>query len=51
MMSTIVEREVKKAIRKAGFRWRPYVFRHRFGVSLDASEGKGLMVGMERVES
>ena len=43
MMSTIVEREVKKAIKKAGFQWRPYVFRHRFGVSLDASEGKGLI--------
>ena len=43
MMSTIVEREIKKAIVKAGFRWRPYVFRHRFGVSLDASEGKGLI--------
>ena len=42
-MSTIVEREVKKAIKKAGFQWRPYVFRHRFGVSLDASEGKGLI--------
>ena len=43
MMSTIVEREIKKAIVKAGFSWRPYVFRHRFGVSLDASEGKGLI--------
>ncbi len=43
MMSTIVEREIKKAIVKAGFNWRPYVFRHRFGVSLDASEGKGLI--------
>ena len=43
MMSTIVEREIKKAIVKAGFKWRPYVFRHRFGVSLDASEGKGLI--------
>ena len=43
MMSTIVEREIKKAIVKAGFQWRPYVFRHRFGVSLDASEGKGLI--------
>ena len=43
MMSTIVEREVKKAIKKAGFQWRPYVFRHRFGVMLDASEGKGLI--------
>jgi integrase len=43
MMSTIVEREIKKAIVKAGFKWRPYVFRHRFGVSLDASEGKGFI--------
>ncbi|MFG1545903.1 MAG: site-specific integrase [Thermoplasmataceae archaeon] len=43
MMSTIAEREIKKAIVKAGFKWRPYVFRHRFGVSLDASEGKGLI--------
>ena len=43
MMSTIVERETKKAIVNAGFTWRPYVFRHRFGVSLDASEGKGLI--------
>ena len=43
MMSVIVEREVKKAIKKAGFQWRPYVFRHRFGVSLDASEGKGFI--------
>ena len=43
MMSAFVEREIKKAIVKAGFSWRPYVFRHRFGVSLDASEGKGLI--------
>lgn len=43
MMSTIVEREIKKAIVKAGFKWRPYVFRHYFGVNLDASEGKGLI--------
>ena len=43
MLSTTVEREIKKAIVKAGFQWRPYVFRHRFGVSLDASEGKGLI--------
>ena len=43
MESSFVEREVKKAIKKAGFKWRPYVFRHRFGVSLDASEGKGLI--------
>ncbi len=43
IMSSFVEREIKKAIVKAGFSWRPYVFRHRFGVSLDASEGKGLI--------
>ena len=43
MMSVIVEREIMKGIIKAGFKWRPYVFRHYFGVNLDASEGKGLI--------
>lgn len=41
LMTTKVESGVKKAIKNAGFNWRPYIFRHYFGVKLDMSEGRG----------
>jgi hypothetical protein len=37
----LISREIKKAITKAGFNWRPYVFRAYFATSLDIAESKG----------
>lgn len=37
----LISREIKKAIKKAGFKWRPYVFRAYFATSLDIGESKG----------
>lgn len=37
----LVSREIKKAILKAGFKWRPYVFRAYFATNLDIAESKG----------
>ena len=36
-----VSREIKKAITKAGFKWRPYVLRAYFATNLDLAENKG----------
>lgn len=37
----LVSREIKKAISKAGFKWRPYVLRAYFATNLDLAENKG----------
>ena len=37
----LVSREIKKAITKAGYKWRPYVFRSYFATALDIAESKG----------
>ena len=37
----LVSREIKKAIIKAGFKWRPYVLRAYFATNLDLAENKG----------
>ena len=37
----LVSREIKKAITKAGFKWRPYVLRAYFATNLDLAENKG----------
>ena len=37
----LISREIKRAITKAGFNWRPYVFRAYFATSLDIAESKG----------
>ena len=37
----LVSREIKKAIIKAGYKWRPYVFRSYFATALDIAESKG----------
>ena len=37
----LISREIKKAIKKAGFQWRPYVFRAYFATNLDIAESNG----------
>ncbi len=37
----LVSREIKRAITKAGFKWRPYVLRAYFATNLDLAENKG----------
>ena len=37
----LISREIKKAIKKAGFTWRPYVFRAYFATNLDIAEANG----------
>lgn len=37
----LISREIKKAIKKTGFKWRPYVFRAYFATALDIGESKG----------
>ena len=37
----LISREIKKAITKAGFKWRPYVFRAYFATNLDIAESNG----------
>ena len=37
----LISREIKKAITKAGFKWRPYVLRAYFATNLDLAENKG----------
>ena len=40
-MTTLVSREIKRAITGSGFTWRPYVFRSYFTMALDIAEAKG----------
>ena len=37
----LISREIKKAIKKAGFTWRPYVLRAYFATNLDIAEASG----------
>ena len=37
----LISREIKKAIKKAGFTWRPYVLRAYFATNLDIAEANG----------
>ncbi|MEM0050582.1 MAG: hypothetical protein QXW80_04595 [Candidatus Micrarchaeia archaeon] len=39
----LISREIRRAIRKAGFNWRPYVLRAYFSTALDVCENKGLV--------
>ena len=40
LATQLVSREIKKAIIKAGFKWRPYVLRAYFATNLDLAENK-----------
>ncbi|MCL5782934.1 MAG: site-specific integrase [Candidatus Thermoplasmatota archaeon] len=40
-MTTLISREIKRAITGSGFTWRPYVFRAYFAMALDIAEAKG----------
>ncbi len=41
LRTTLVTRDIKEAIVKAGFRWRPYVLRAYFDTNMIISESKG----------
>ncbi len=41
LMTTLLLRRIKGTITKAGFDWRPYIFRIYFGTNLDTAESKG----------
>lgn len=43
LKTTFLERDVRDAIRSAGYRWRPYVMRAYFSTQLDVCEAKGLV--------
>jgi hypothetical protein len=43
LLTTLLLRRIKYAITKAGFNWRPYIFRAYFGTNLDRAESKGLI--------
>ncbi|MEM3844865.1 MAG: site-specific integrase [Candidatus Parvarchaeota archaeon] len=43
LRTQLISREIRKAIRKAGFNWRPYVLRAYFSTALDVCENKGLV--------
>ena len=43
LMTTLLLRRIKKTIVKAGFDWRPYIFRVFFGTNLDSAEAKGFI--------
>ena len=39
----LVTREIRKAMRKLNFKWRPYVLRSYFSMALDIAENKGII--------
>jgi len=39
----LVTRDIRKAMRKLNFKWRPYVLRSYFSMALDLSENKGII--------
>lgn len=43
LMTTLLLRRIKATIIKAGYEWRPYIFRIYFGTNLDTAEAKGLI--------
>ncbi len=43
LMTTLSLRRIKATIVKAGFNWRPYIFRVYFGTNLDTAESKGMI--------
>ncbi|MEM4090714.1 MAG: site-specific integrase [Thermoplasmatales archaeon] len=43
LRTQLISREIRRAIRKAGFNWRPYVLRAYFSTALDVCENKGLV--------
>lgn len=43
LMTTLLLRRIKATIVKAGFNWRPYIFRIYFGTNLDTAEAKGMI--------
>ncbi len=43
LRTTLVTRDIKEAIRKAGFEWRPYVLRAYFDTNMIIAESKGLI--------
>ena len=48
LRTNLIGRRIKKAISKAGFEWRPYIFRAYFGTNLDSSEAKGYISHPQR---
>lgn len=40
-VTTLISREIKKAITGSGYKWRPYVLRSYFAMALDIAEAKG----------
>ncbi|MEM0134635.1 MAG: site-specific integrase, partial [Thermoplasmatales archaeon] len=43
LLTTLLLRRIKGTIVKAGFDWRPYIFRIYFGTNLDTAEAKGVI--------
>lgn len=48
LRTMLLSRRIKRAIRKAEFDWRPYIFRAYFGTNLDSAESKGLISHPQR---
>lgn len=48
LRTNLIERRIKKAITKAEFHWRPYIFRAYFGTNLDSAEAKGFISHPQR---
>lgn len=48
LRTNLIERRIRKAIRKAEFKWRPYIFRAYFGTNLDTAEAKGFISHPQR---
>lgn len=43
LSTVLLLRRIKSSIIKAGFDWRPYIFRAYFATNLDVAEGKGVI--------
>lgn len=48
LRTNLIGRRIKKAISKAEFQWRPYIFRAYFGTNLDSAEAKGFISHPQR---
>ncbi len=48
LTTVLLARRIKRSIRKAGFDWRPYIFRAYFGTNLDTAEAKGFISHSQR---
>lgn len=48
LSTVLLARRIKSSIIRAGFDWRPYIFRAYFATNLDTAEGKGVISHPQR---